>query len=64
MEHDRTGAILRDTYNCCCSIAGGVLSLALLSGVFLVVHEEFRPSGRFAPEGTTEYSMRVLRVLR
>ncbi|QIN96944.1 hypothetical protein [Synechococcus phage S-H34] len=59
METDRTGAMLRDTYNCCSCIAGGVFSLALFAGVFFVVHEEFRPSGRFAPRGTTEYSLRV-----
>ncbi|WVQ00163.1 hypothetical protein [Synechococcus phage MA01] len=59
MEHDRTGAMLRDAYYGCSCIISGVLSLALFAGIFLVVHEEFLPSGRFAPRGTTEYSLRV-----
>ena len=64
MEHDRTGAMLRDTYYGCSCIISGVLSLALFAGVFLVIHEEFRPSGRFAPRSSTEYSLRIFRGIK
>ena len=53
--------MLRDTYYCCSCIVSGVLSLALFGGVLFAVHEELRPSGRLAPQSTTEYSLRIFR---
>jgi len=58
MEHDRTGAMLRDTYNCFSCVVGGVFSLALFGVVLVALHEELLPSGRFSPQNNTEYTLR------
>ena len=60
MEHDRTGDMLRDTYHCFSCVVGGVLSLAIFGGVLVTLHEVLLPSGRIAPEGTVEYSLRTV----
>ena len=49
MEYDRTGAMLRDFYNSCSCVMGGIFCLVFLGGFGWVAHEILLPSGRDLP---------------